>query len=393
MASSSHKTSSCEKSSVSYTRKNPYLAEITERYLINKPGSKKETYHLVFNIQGSGIEYKPGDCFGIIPYNDPVIVDKVLSLLGATGDEEVMVTRKQETYLLREFLFSYANISRITKKFVEKMYSLQKDKKKKAVLEVLLGDGEVLKKYIETHELCDFLAENEGVLLPLSFLADHARMLTPRLYSVASAMSAVGEELHLTIGLVTYDTNDVKRYGVATRFLCHNALLHKKNIKIFPHHCCNFALPSDDTKPIIMIGPGTGIAPFRGFMQERIAAEAKGKNWLFFGDWTRAHDFLYDEYWNGLKEEGLLRLSLAFSRDQDYKIYVQDKVRENASDMWKWLEEGAYFYVCGDAKRMAKDVDKALRDIIQQEGGLSEEAAGKYVKKMRHDKRYLCDVY
>ncbi|HQY06155.1 MAG TPA: sulfite reductase subunit alpha, partial [Lacunisphaera sp.] len=265
----------------------------------------------------------------------------------------------------------------------------------KATLATLLAPEakDQLAGWLEDREFVDLLAEFPSARLTPQELVDHMRKLMPRLYSIASSPKLFPTEVHLTVAVVRYETNHRPRVGVATTFLADRAELRQTPVPVFVSHS-HFAVPDDGARDIIMVGPGTGIAPFRAFMQERVATRASGRNWLFFGDQHRATDYLYEEEWSAWQAAGALaRVDLAFSRDQSTKVYVQDRMRENAAELWAWLQAGAHFYVCGDAKRMAKDVDVALLDVIAQQGGLDAAAAADYVKQMKKDRRYQRDVY
>jgi sulfite reductase (NADPH) flavoprotein alpha-component len=317
-------------------REHAFLAKIKERYCLN-PGSDKKTYHLIIDLEGSEISYAVGDCLGIFPQNDPSAVNALLDLVAVTGDTEIK-DRHGAQHRLQEFFTSYANLSRIP----------------------------------------------QG---PLS-VADFCKKLSPllpRFYSIASSQKVVGQEAHLTVGLVD---------GVCSPFLCERAPLNEPILPVFHQTSRHFSLsPESFHKPIMMIGPGTGIAPFRGFIQERISQKTSHKNWLFFGERTRRHDFYYQRDWEPLISAGQLDLDCAFSRDQEEKIYVQHRMLEKSGEIWKWLSEGAYLFVCGDASHMAKDVDKALHMIVEREGQYSPLEAKAYIKNLKHENRYQRDVY
>jgi sulfite reductase (NADPH) flavoprotein alpha-component len=252
---------------------------------------------------------------------------------------------------------------------------------------------EELHAYLDQREFVDLLIEYPGAKFSPQAWVDQLRKLQPRLYSIASSPVLHPHEIHLTVAIVRYQTNNRARAGVATTYLADRAPLHAPAVPVFISHS-HFGLPEDPARDIIMVGPGTGIAPFRAFTQERIAQNAPGRSWVFFGDQRRAFDYLYEEEWEGWRAAGkLARLDLAFSRDQAHKIYVQDRMQENAAELWAWIKNGAIFYVCGDAKRMAKDVDLALHDIIARQGGLEPAQAAEYVKLMKKEKRYQRDVY
>ncbi|MBS4169696.1 MULTISPECIES: sulfite reductase [unclassified Neochlamydia] len=378
-----------------YNRHYPFFATIKERYNLTREESTKNTQHLVLDIKGSGLTYKVGDSLGIFPINPQDIVNKTLGAMRAQGLELIISKHTGKSMSLREFLTTKANVTDLSKKLLSMLAQRQTNQKKKEALEAVLAEGaqEKFKAYLQSHELWDILEENHEVVFALQELCNMLMPLLPRLYSISSSMSAVGEEVHLTVGVLKYHTNGYQRVGVCTHYLCETVPLHQPVVPIYiqPHH--GFTLPSHSDTPIIMIGPGTGVAPFRAFMQERMAKEAQGKNWLFFGECNRATDFFYADYWTSLERQGKLRLDVAFSRDQQEKIYVQHRMLMQGADLYRWINEGAYIYVCGDAARMAKDVESALHEIIQVHGKKSEAEAKALVKHLRNEKRYLRDIY
>ena len=380
-----------------YSKDHPFPACLTESRLLNKPGSAKETRHFAVSLAGSGMHYKAGDSLGVFPENRPADVAEILSLLGATGDEPVTpaMLRLPGPLPLREALTSRLALAGPTRKLVETLAGKATDADEKGKLMGLLlpESKEVLAAFLEEREYVDLLAEFPSAKLTPQELTDHMRKLMPRLYSIASSPKVYPNEIHLTVAVVRYATNHRERAGVCTTFLADRVQVGTTPVPVFVSHS-HFGLPDDGTKDVIMVGPGTGIAPFRAFVQDREAGGATGRNWVFFGDQHRATDFLYEEEWNSWVASGrVARLDTAFSRDQTLKVYVQDRMRENAAELWSWIKGGAYFYVCGDAKRMAKDVDTALLDIIAQQGGLDAAAAADYVKQLKKDKRYQRDVY
>lgn len=384
-----------EKNQNVYSKDNPFKSAIKERFLLNRPGSKKSTFHIVLDLGGSGFTYRVGDSIAVIPENDPSLVEKTLHAMHARGDELVIDKHTGKPLSLYEFFRTKANITEVSKKLVQEICHRQPNSTKKILLEAILAEGarDQWKLYQMNHELWDTLQENSDVVFTPDEIASFLMPLLPRFYSISSAQSEVGEEVHLTVALLNYCTNGHLRRGVCTHYLCDLAPLHEPVIPIYPHPHHGFTLPEDDEAGIIMIGPGTGVAPFRAFMQERIKKGAQGKNWLFFGEWNRNYDFFYQEYWESLVARNQLRQDLAFSRDQDHKVYVQHRLLEQAPEVYKWMEQGAFIFVCGDAHRMAKDVDAALHKIIEEEGNMSTEAAKAYMKAMRTQKRYLRDVY
>jgi sulfite reductase (NADPH) flavoprotein alpha-component len=380
-----------------FTKDNPFPARLSENRLLNKAGSHKETRHLVINIAGSDLSYKVGDSLGVFASNRPSEVDEILQHLGATGAEPVSpVMLKLPTPLpLREVLTSRLALAKPTRKMVETLAAKATSEADKTKLAALLVPEakDQLTGYLEDREFIDLLTEYPSAKLTPQELVDHMRRLMPRLYSIASSPKPFPHEVHLTVAIVRYETNHRSRVGVASTFLSDRAELNTTPVPVFVSDS-HFGVPADGAKDIIMVGPGTGVAPFRAFMQERIATKAPGRNWLFFGDQHRATDYLYEEEWTAWQAQGALaRVDLAFSRDQILKVYVQDRMRENAAELWSWIKGGAHFYVCGDAKRMAKDVDVALHDVIAQQGGLDVAQAADYVKQMKKDKRYQRDVY
>lgn len=380
-----------------YHKDNPFPARLTENRLLNKPGSHKETRHIVVNIAGSDLHYKVGDSLGVFPTNRPSEVDEILQRLNATGSELVspVMLKLPAPISLREALTSRLALAKPTRKMVEILATKAIGDADKSRLATLLApEGkDQLAGYLEDREFVDLLTEYPSAKLTPQELVDHMRKLMPRLYSIASSSKVYPHEIHLTVAIVRYETNHRERVGVATTFLSDRAVIGATAVPVFVSDS-HFGVPEDGAKDIIMVGPGTGIAPFRAFMQERIATNAKGRNWLFFGDQHRATDYLYEEEWKAWQAQGILtRVDLAFSRDQTLKVYVQDRMRENAAELWNWIKNGGHFYVCGDAKRMAKDVDVALHQIIAEQGGFEAAQAVDYVKQMKKDKRYQRDVY
>ena len=380
-----------------YHKDHPFPAKLKENRLLNKPGSHKETRHLVIDITGSDLHYKVGDSLGVFPSNRASEVDEIILRLGVSGNEAVspVMLKLPAPISFREALTSRLALAKPTRKILETLAAKAADEGDKAKLAALLAPEakDALPGYLEDREYIDLLTEFPSAKLTPQELVDHMRKLMPRLYSIASSSKPFPHEVHLTVAIVRYETNHRSRVGVASTFLSDRVELNKGAVPVFVSDS-HFGVPEDKAKDIIMVGPGTGVAPFRAFLQERIATNATGRNWLFFGDQHRATDYLYEEEWTQWQAEGkLARADLAFSRDQILKVYVQDRMRENAAELWAWIKAGAHFYVCGDAKRMAKDVDVALHDVIAQQGGMEAAAAVDYVKQMKKDKRYQRDVY
>lgn len=380
---------------ISYTKNNPYRSKILEKQLLVQKGSSKQTYHLVLDIQDSGIEYKPGDSVAIFPHNDPILVEHLIKALKATGCEEIIESRSKEKMTLRYFLSHKANLSRLTSSFLKLIHEKELSCEKKGELSALLQseNRSSLMKFLEDHDPLDVLKEWQTNELPLQEICNQFGPLLPRFYSISSSQSVHKDQLHLTVALFTFSHQGEQRFGVASHFLCKLAENHVTQVPMYIHPTQSFTLPEDPSSSIIMVGPGTGIAPFKAFLEERIHHNAPGKNWLFFGERNKISDFFYGEYLEKLTNEGKLRLDLAFSRDQEEKVYVQHKMLENSEDLWNWLESGAYFFVCGDAEKMAKDVEQALLTIAQKEGRLTEEQAKAYIKMLKASKRYRSDVY
>ncbi|MEO6876638.1 MAG: sulfite reductase subunit alpha [Opitutaceae bacterium] len=380
-----------------FSKDNPFPARIIDNRLLNKPGSVKETRHFAVSLAGSGLHYKAGDSLGVFAGNRESEVTEILERIGATGDELVspVMLKLPAPIPLREALMAKLALASPPRKMVETLAAKATHADEKSKLTGLLAPEakEVLMSYLDVREFVDLLAEYPSAKLTPQELVDHMRRLMPRLYSIASSPKVYPEEIHLTVAVVRYEANHRERVGVCTTFLADRVEVNATPTPVFVSHS-HFGLPDDGSKDVIMIGPGTGIAPFRAFVQDRIASGATGRNWVFFGDQHKATDFLYEEEWMAWLAQGrLARLDTAFSRDQTLKVYVQDRMRENAAELWSWIKGGAYFYVCGDAKRMAKDVDTALLDVIAQQGGMDAAAAAEYIKQMKKDKRYQRDVY
>jgi len=379
-----------------YSRKNPFLAELTRHELLTKPGSEKETRHFVVSLAGSGITYIPGDSLGAFGRNPPALVDEVIALLGFEPGVQVNDPKGQST-TLREALLRDYTLNRANRKLMGGLAERIPQGEQRNRLMELVDNGDVLSEYINTRDYVDILKEFDEARFetPEAFLT-HLSPVVPRLYSIASSLAAHPNEAHICIAIVRYKTHDRAKKGLVSGFFADDANIFVKNIPVYIQESRTFRLPKDTGTDIIMCGPGTGIAPFRAFLEQRTLEGATGRNWLIFGEQHQATDFLYGEEFLEYQRKGKLhRMGLAFSRDQAHKIYVQHRMLEQGKEIWAWLQNGAYFYVCGDAKRMAKDVNQALIDIAKKEGGLSGEAAAEYVNVtlMRTERRYLRDVY
>lgn len=366
-----------------YSKENPFPARLSVNQKITGRDSTKDIRHIEINLADSGITYQPGDALGVWFDNDAELVNEVLALTGLSGDEATA----QGT--LRAALTSHFELTRLHGGFITGLADISDN----AALKDLAGDKAQVNALVASAQVVDVL-KRFPTALTAEQLVDLLRPLTPRLYSIASAQSEVEEEVHLTVGVVRYPQEDgTVRSGAASSYLA-DRLIEDGEVRVFVEHNDNFRLPQNPDTPVIMVGPGTGIAPFRAFMQEREAQGAEGKNWLFFGNPHFTQDFLYQVEWQRYVKSGLLsKISLAFSRDQANKIYVQDRLREAGLELYQWLEAGAHFYVCGDANKMAKDVQEALLDVIAEHGHKSREEAEEYLSELRRAKRYQRDVY
>lgn len=377
------------KPSSPYSRTNPFPGKLTVNRSLCGEGSEKDTRHFEIDLTGWGLSYEVGDSMTVWPTNDPKLVDEIIKAINASGDDKVKGPKGETT--LREALFRDCRITQTTPKFL-KMIT---ERAEAAPLLTELLDPERkedLDRYLWGMEVIDFLGEHPSIKISPQQFIDTLAKLQPRLYSIASSLKAHSDQVHFTIDVVRYTSHGRQRGGVCSTFLADRA--DDVPVPVFPN-ASKFRLPEDGNTPIIMVGPGTGIAPFRAYLQERQAVGAKGKNWLFFGSQKAACNYFYRDEFEAMQKDGFLtRLDLAWSRDQAQKVYVQDRMMENAAELWKWLDgEGAHFFVCGDARRMAKDVDAALRKIVQEEGGKDLDAANAYVEKLKSDKRYKRDVY
>lgn len=378
-----------------YTKDNPFPARITENRLLNRVGSNKETRHFVVSLAGSGLHYAAGDSLGVYPTNRPSEVEEIITLLGAGGDEPVLPVRATDPMPLRAALTQGLDLDLPTRRMVELVAGKVTDPAQRQRLTALLQPEAAgqLEEFLHHRSFVDFLAEFPSAHFTPQEFVSQLRRLMPRLYSIASSPRVHPDEIHLTVVAVRYRTNERDRVGVCSTFLSDRVELNADPVPVFVHHS-HFRPPEDGRHDCIMVGPGTGIAPFRAFVQDRVAAGAAGRNWVFYGDQQRSTDFLYEDEWQAYAAKGqVARLDLAWSRDQAHKVYVQDRMREHAADLWSWLQGGAYFYVCGDAKRMAKDVDLALHEIVAQQGGMDTAAAATYIKQLKKEKRYQRDVY
>jgi sulfite reductase (NADPH) flavoprotein alpha-component len=378
-----------------YSRKNPFLAELTRHDRLTKPGSLKDTRHFVLSLEGSGLSYTPGDSLGAFGRNPPELVDELIGLLGFDPDSAVQ-DMKCQSATLREALLREYTLNRASRKIMAGLAERIPQGEQRNRLMELVDNSDALCEYTNSRDYVDILREfTEARFESAAGFLSQLSPVVPRLYSIASSFQAHPGEVHLCITVVRYETHGRPKKGLASGFFADHSDMFVKNIPVYVQESRTFRLPKDPSTDIIMCGPGVGLAPFRAFLEQRVLDGATGRNWLFFGEQHRETDFLYGDELQGHREKGTLRLDLAFSRDQSQKIYVQHRMLEHAKELWSWLQNGAYFYVCGDARHMAKDVHQTLIDIAQQQGGLSPEAAAEYVNVtlMKTEKRYLRDVY
>ncbi|NYT86427.1 assimilatory sulfite reductase (NADPH) flavoprotein subunit [Pollutimonas harenae] len=369
------------------TRDQPFRAELLLNQAITGRDSSKDIRHLEISLEGSGLRYQPGDALGVWPTQSAALVDQVLAIQNLSPDESVTISNT--TRSVKEWLGQHRELTQLTKPFLVAHAELAQSDELKTLLQPEAIDD--FRALLETRQLVDILKAYPACW-SASALVKTLRPLTPRMYSIASSQTVVDEEVHLTLANIAYEYEGEARWGAASRFL--SELDEGDQLSIFVEENPRFRLPADSSRDIIMIGPGTGVAPFRAFVQERSTAQASGRNWLFFGNPHFSSDFLYQTEWQqALKDGSLNRLDLAFSRDQSDKIYVQDKLLENAGDLFDWIQGGAHIYVCGDATRMAKDVHQALLQIAQQEGGFDAAQAKEWLDELAAQGRYARDVY
>ncbi|MBP3097583.1 NADPH-dependent assimilatory sulfite reductase flavoprotein subunit [Klebsiella pneumoniae] len=369
-----------------YTKEAPLSATLSVNQKITGRDSEKDVRHIEIDLGDSGLRYQPGDALGVWYQNDPQLVKELVELLWLKGDEPVTVEGK--TLPLSEALQWHFELTVNTATIVENYATLTRSES----LLPLVGDKAQLQQYAAATPIVDMVRFSPAQL-DAEALIGLLRPLTPRLYSIASSQAEVEREVHVTVGVVRYEIEGRARAGGASSFLA-DRVEEDGEVRVFIEHNDNFRLPANPETPVIMIGPGTGIAPFRAFMQQRAADGAQGKNWLFFGNPHFTEDFLYQVEWQSYVKEGLLtRIDLAWSRDQQQKIYVQDKLREQGAELWRWINDGAHIYVCGDANRMAKDVENTLLEVIAEYGAMDAEAADEFLSELRVERRYQRDVY
>ncbi len=372
-----------------FNRTNPFRAEVLENLNLNGRGSDRETRHIELSLEGSNLDYEPGDSLGVFPENHPRLVDELITAMEWNADERVTVNKSGDQVSVREALLRYFEITAVTKPVVEQLAKLSPG----SGLPALLADDSEFRKVMNSCDLLD-LVQDYGLkgISAASFIAV-LRKIPARLYSIASSSKSFPDEVHLTVRTVRYETRGRERYGVCSVHLAERTEIGD-TLPVFIQQNPNFKLPENPDAPIIMVGPGTGVAPFRSFLGEREETGAEGKTWLFYGDQHFSTDFLYQTEWQRWLKDGVLtKMDVAFSRDTEEKVYVQHRMLEHSKELYQWIQEGAAIYICGDEKRMAHDVHAALATILEQEGGLTPEQAAEYLTRLQQEKRYQRDVY
>ena len=372
-----------------YSKANPYQAEVLENINLNGRGSNKETRHIEFLLDNFGEEYEVGDCLVVLPQNDPALVELLMSTLGWDPGDQIQISEDGDTISLEEALTSYFEITKLTRPLLQNAAAYFDNE----ALEDKVQDSEWIQNYIEGRDFIDLLNDFPPEELEPEDLYQILRKLPPREYSNSSSYQSLPDEVHITVGAVRYNTHGRDRSGVCSVQFAER-IQPGDTVPIYLKRNPNFKFPKDGDTPVIMIGPGTGIAPFRAHMQEREESGYKGNTWLFFGDQHFTTDFLYQTEWQEWLKDGVLeKMNVAFSRDTDQKVYVQHRIAEHSKEFNEWLEKGASIYICGDEKNMAKDVHQAIRNVLVKEQNLTEEDAESYLKQMKKDKRYQRDVY
>ena len=377
-----------KKGLITFSRTNPFQAKVLKNINLNGVGSSKETRHIELSLKDSGITYIPGDALGMIPTNDPELVAVLLQQMKWDPEIEVMLNKQGDILPLKEALTNYFEITLLTRKIVQQAASFTENEE----LQKLVENADKLKEYCYGRDLLDLLRDFGPWKASVQDILSLLRKMTARLYSISSSLASNPDEVHLTISAVRYNTHGRDRKGVCSGLVAER-VGEGDILPIFIQPNKHFDLPAED-QDIIMVGPGTGIAPFRSFIEERAVTKAIGKSWLFFGDQHAASDFLYQDELEQYQKEGVLtKLDTAFSRDTEQKVYVQHKMLENGKELFQWIENGAYFFVCGDKQRMAKDVHNALIDVIEREGNMSRGEAEEYLNNIQKQGRYQRDVY
>lgn len=372
-----------------YDRTNPFKAEVLENLNLNGRGSDRETRHIELSLEGSSLDYEPGDSLGVFPENHPRLVDELIAAMGWKADERVTVNKNGDQASVHEALLRYFEITAVTKPVVEQLAKLNPE----SGLTTLLADDSEFRTVMNSCDLLDLVQDYNLKGIPAAEFVAVLRKIPARLYSIASSSKSFPDEVHLTVRSVRYEARGRERYGVCSVHLAER-IEAGDTLPVYIQHNPNFKLPENPDTPIIMVGPGTGVAPFRSFLGEREETGAEGKTWLFYGDQHFATDFLYQTEWQRWLKDGVLtKMDVAFSRDTEQKVYVQHRMLEHSKELYQWLQEGASVYICGDEKKMAHDVHAALTTILEQEGGLSPEQASEYLTRLQQEKRYQRDVY
>jgi len=371
---------------VQYTRKKPFVATVLDKVKITGRDSDKEVFHVELSLEGSGITYEPGDSVGILANNPPALVDAIIRKSGFSGTEEIKL--KEGDFQLKEALSDRLEITVLNRDVLQKYQEKTGNEK----LQEIIADDAQLDQYLYGHDLLDLLEDFPFVFAPQEFV-EVLRSFPARLYSISSSQSAVGDEVHITVATVRYTRRERERSGACSSYLADQIDIDSK-VSVFIEKNPAFKLPANEETPVILVGAGTGVAPYRAFLQHREANNQKGKTWLFFGERSFHSDFLYQVEWQKLLKDGYLeKIDVAFSRDQDQKVYVQHRLIEKQKEIFEWLGRGANIYLCGDMKHMARDVQNAMLRIFETEGGMTEEKALEYLKKLKKDKRFQTDVY
>lgn len=372
-----------------YDRTNPFKAEVLENLNLNGRGSDRETRHIELSLEGSSLDYEPGDSLGVFPENHPRLVDELIAAMGWNADERVTVNKNGDQASVHEALLRYFEITAVTKPVVEQLAKLNPG----SGLTALLADDSEFRTVMNSCDLLDLVQDYNLKGIPAAEFVAVLRKIPARLYSIASSSKSFPDEVHLTVRTVRYEARGRERYGVCSVHLAER-IEAGDTLPVYIQHNPNFKLPENPDTPIIMVGPGTGVAPFRSFLGEREETGAEGKTWLFYGDQHFSTDFLYQTEWQRWLKDGVLtKMDVAFSRDTEQKVYVQHRMLEHSKELYQWLQEGASVYICGDEKKMAHDVHAALTTILEQEGGLSPEQASEYLTRLQQEKRYQRDVY
>ncbi|MDR6999146.1 sulfite reductase subunit alpha [Neobacillus niacini] len=380
-----------DKPTPTFSRTNPFPAKVLKNVNLNGEASSKETRHIELSLEGSGLSYVPGDALGVVPENDPELVATLLEEMHWDEEAVVTINKQGETLPLKEALTSFFEITLLNKKILQQAAAFTENEELQKL--VLVENASELKEYCYGRDLLDMVRDFGPWKATAQEIVSLLRKMPPRLYSIASSIAAHPDEVHLTIGAVRYTSHGRDRKGVCS-VLCAERVQEGDTLPVFVQPNKHFHLPESGESDIIMVGPGTGIAPFRSFIEERAVNKATGQTWLFFGDQHASSDFLYqNELEKYQQDEVLTKLDAAFSRDTAQKVYVQHKMLEHGKELFAWLEKGAYFYVCGDKEHMAKDVHEALITVIEKEGEMARDAAEAYLKDMQSNGRYQRDVY